>query len=250
MKGFSAVDRVFHEAVVNNVMPELRVLAEVLNRLHSQQILLTFGDMQYKELFDNFLCSAKRNGVTSLVVFSTDLEFYEYCVSVHSACIHYAMLLQNPTIPFPRYPITKFKNVGRQKPLMLHRLEVISIILSLGYEVLLIDVDVVLKENPLSLFRTSLSLKENPTWDFAFMDETGNLEEVGKAINAGCMYFRRTPAVAHFLTFWAESFKQRISVSDDQQELCDLLCVPYENEINPVSDTVVGEVGGVQLLER
>jgi len=96
---------------------------------------------------------------------------------------------------------------------------------ALGYDFFLLDIDAIVTENPLPLFQRVAGVQ----WDFAFMDETGDFTQHGLLMNAGCMYFRSSPKVTEFLSEWGQSHFERMAVSGDQQELNDIMCLPYVN---------------------
>jgi len=200
------------------------ILKKVANE--NKQLLVTFGTSSYNDLWQNFACSLRRAKLSNVLVVTTDILFYERTVRSGWHAFHYANLMQLPSRDSLTFNVAEIAEENGYKALMLFRNDIMRMISSLGYDFFLLDIDAVVMEDPLPLFKRV----PNVEWDFAFMDETGDFAEHGLQMNAGCMYFRSSPKVTKFLGEWGQSHFERRNVSGDQEELNDIMCVPYNND--------------------
>mmetsp|Transcript_48262 Transcript_48262/g.80227 ORF Transcript_48262/g.80227 Transcript_48262/m.80227 type:complete len:676 (-) Transcript_48262:40-2067(-) len=199
------------------------ILKKVANE--NKQLLVTFGTSSYNDLWQNFACSLRRAKLSNVLVVTTDILFYERTVRSGWHAFHYANLMQLPSRDSLTFNVAEIAEENGYKALMLFRNDIMRMISSLGYDFFLLDIDAVVMEDPLPLFKRV----PNVEWDFAFMDETGDFAEHGLQMNAGCMYFRSSPKVTKFLGEWGRSIFERRKVSGDQEELNDMMCMPYNN---------------------
>lgn len=118
------------------------------------------------ELFHNFVCTAKARGIEdfgqNMIMFATDEATYELCQKLGIPAFYDANI-------FGDLPEQAARGYGDRtfSKMMMAKVYCVQLVLSLGYNVLFQDVDVVWYKNPLKYF-------EDPDvqeWDMMFQDD-------------------------------------------------------------------------------
>lgn len=115
-------------------------------------------------LFHNFVCNARSKGLdlSRIIMFATDKYTVQLC---HDLNIH---VYYDETI-FGDMPETAARRYGDKifSQMMMAKVYCVHLVMSLGYDVLFQDVDVVWNQNPLEYLNTV----ESKEWDMMFQDD-------------------------------------------------------------------------------
>jgi Nucleotide-diphospho-sugar transferase len=197
-----------HHATVPNLerhtLPSLRALSDYTQELpHAQQrlrsllnntdihdpmIVMTVNKGQ-SELLVNFVCSATSRDLPlhRVILFATDQYTYSLCQDLRlQYCYH------DPTL-FGDIPQEAAEYFGDNTFMKVMKAKVYSVhlILTLGYSVLFMDVDVVWYKNPLDYYRT---IMVNDQWDLVFQnDGAKTLQYAPYSPNSGFYFVRHSP---------------------------------------------------------
>lgn len=130
----------------------------------SKTIIVQVCNYGQVELFHNFICSAKARGLdySRVLMFATDEKTFELCKELDIP-VYY-----NKAV-FGNMPENAAKEYGDPifAKMMMAKVYCVHMVLSLGYNVLFQDVDVVWYQNPLPYLESS----ELEKWDMMFQDD-------------------------------------------------------------------------------
>lgn len=153
---------------LDNLLDDLRPIIEQLLRESSnptsKTIIVQVCNYGQVELFHNYVCSAKARGLdySHILMFATDEKTYDLCKAL-GIPVYY-----NEAI-FGSMPEGAARGYGDRifSKMMMAKVYCVHSVLSLGYNVLFQDVDVVWYKNPLPY----LESKELAKWDLMFQDD-------------------------------------------------------------------------------
>lgn len=130
----------------------------------SRTIIVQVCNYGQVELFRNFICNARAKGLdySRVFIFATDEKTYELCQQLGIPSYY------NPVI-FGDMPEMAARGYGDRvfSKMMMAKVYCVHLVLSLGYNVLFQDVDLVWYQNPLP-YLESEALEE---WDLLFQDD-------------------------------------------------------------------------------
>lgn len=156
---------------LTNLDPLLRELDGPLKELlrkssnpESKTIIVQVCNYGQVELFHNFLCSAKARGLdySHVFMFATDEKTYALCQKLGITAYY------NEAI-FGDMPEAAARGYGDRifVKMMMAKVYCVHLVLSLGYNVLFQDVDLIWYKNPLPYFESP----ELEKWDMMFQDD-------------------------------------------------------------------------------
>ncbi len=159
------VDYLQHlDEVLNELKPLLELLLKVSSNPKSKTIIVQVCNYGQVELFANYICNAKSKGLdfSHIFLFATDLKTYELCQAYGiPAYYNEAIFGDMPELAARGYGDKIFRKMMMAKVYCVH------LVLSLGYNVLFQDVDLVWYRNPLPY----LESKQLEEWDLMFQDD-------------------------------------------------------------------------------
>lgn len=181
-----------------------------------KEILLVVANVGYIDMLKNFFCRAKKLKISNAVVAALDDELYRYCSSAGIPVFRAQMPTGDPShVVAGAVPIGKkeFSYLTKMKTVQLHR------VLSLGFNVLVSDVDVHFRHNPLLPLQTLY-----PSSDLLVMsDRKMDSPAQHHFINTGFMYVRSSPASAAAMRIVMEH-AEASNKTHDQFSFNEVLC--------------------------
>ncbi|OEU06100.1 hypothetical protein FRACYDRAFT_202684 [Fragilariopsis cylindrus CCMP1102] len=143
-------------------------------------------------LFHNFVCNARSKGLdlSRIIMFATDKYTVQLC---HDLNIH---VYYDETI-FGAMPEIAARRYGDKifSQMMMAKVYCVHLVMSLGYDVLFQDVDVIWNQNPLEYLTT----KESKEWDMMFQDDGSRQARYNPySPNTGFYFVRNTPLTMYF----------------------------------------------------
>ena len=156
---------------LTNLDRVLKDLGELLRRRmkqstgpgNSNAFIVMVCNKGQSQLLHNFVCNARAKGldVSRVVMFATDQYTYKLCKELGIAAFYDEGIFgEMPETAARRYGDRAFAKMMMAKVFCVH------LVISLGYDVLFQDVDVVWLKNPLEFF-----VKADAEWDMFFQDD-------------------------------------------------------------------------------
>jgi hypothetical protein len=188
----------------DDTLPSLEILSEYVHELpHAQQRLRALLNSTHKkdplivmtcnkgqsELLVNFVCSARSRNLPldRIILFATDTTTYKLCQDLHLSYCYYDSTLFGdiPEEAAGFFGDNTFSKVMKAKVYCVH------LIMTLGYDVLFMDVDVIWYKNPLEYYRTVLMEKQ---YDLVFQDDGARtMRYAPYSPNSGFYFVRNHP---------------------------------------------------------
>ena len=141
---------------------ETSTTSEVMKKSKSMVVMVCNKGQAH--LFHNFVCNARSKGLdlSRIIMFATDKYTVQLC---HDLKIH---VYYDETI-FGAMPEIAARRYGDKifSQMMMAKVYCVHLVMSLGYDVLFQDVDVIWNQNPLEYLTT----KESKEWDMMFQDD-------------------------------------------------------------------------------
>jgi hypothetical protein len=139
--------------------------SEVVSKKGSKSVIVLVCNYGQVELFHNYVCNAKAKNLdlSNILMFATDTATLELCRTLGIPAYYDEAI-------FGSLPETAAKYYGDRtfSKMMMAKVYCVHLVLSLGYNVLFQDVDVIWYKNPLPYLENSPETQE---WDLMFQDD-------------------------------------------------------------------------------
>lgn len=160
----------------------------------SKSVVVMVCNKGQAHLFQNFVCNARSKGLdlSRIIMFATDKYTYDLCHALDILVYYDAEIFGDmPEQAARRYGDRIFSKMMMAKVYCVH------LVMSLGYDVLFQDVDVIWHKNPLEYLIT----EEKKEWDMLFQDDGSRQPRYNPySPNTGFYFVRNNPLTMYFFS--------------------------------------------------